>query len=337
MDKAIEIQFGTGSHVPKYRRIIDSIHQLVRDGVLVKGDRIPSINNLCKKHSLSQDTVLMAYNELKSRGIITSSVGRGYFISNVSVESNHKVFLLFDKFTIYKETLYESFKETFKGKGNEQIFFHYNNPKVFQSLIESAVGEYSEYVVMPLADKTALSAIDLLPKNKVFVLDMGKGLFKAKYPHVCQDFERDIYRILKDQQLQIGKYQRLVLVIRHLKGHYKDIIVGVRDFCKQHPIDFMIINDTASTEVKQGDVYIVVDDRDLVSLVKQAHAKGLQLGTGVGIISYNETALKEIIAGGITTVSTDFAQMGRSMSGMILSGKKEKIDNPFMMTKRNSF
>ena len=73
--KDVEIQFVNGSHVPKYRQIIDSVLVLVRAGNLVKGDKIPSLNELCKKHNLSQDTVLMAYYELKSRGIITSSIG----------------------------------------------------------------------------------------------------------------------------------------------------------------------------------------------------------------------------------------------------------------------
>ena len=337
MKKVVDLHFDTGSHVPKYRRIIDSIHQLVRDGVLIKGDRLPSLNDLCKKFNLSQDTVLMAYNELKTRGIITSSVGKGYYISNVTIDSNHKVFLLFDKLTTYKETLYESFKETLKGKGNEQIFFHYNNPKVFQNLIESAVGEYSEYVVMPLLDKSALSALDLLPKNKVFLLDMGRNLFRHKYPHVCQDFERDIYQILKNVYADIEKYKRIVLVIRHLKRHYKEIMVGVRDFCKQQPIGFDLVTDTSAFEVNQGDLFVVVDDRDLVFLVKQAQQKNLVLGIDVGILSYNETPLKEIIAGGITTVSTDFGQMGQSMANMVLSGKKEGIDNPFILTRRNSF
>ncbi|NJO69112.1 MAG: winged helix-turn-helix transcriptional regulator [Bacteroidetes bacterium] len=122
MSKEIEINFINGSPLPKYRQIADSISESVREGILVKGDKIPSLNELCKKHGLSQDTVLMAYNELKSRGIITASIGKGYFIANTQVNFDHKVFLLFDKLTAYKETLYEALKETLKGKGNEQIF-----------------------------------------------------------------------------------------------------------------------------------------------------------------------------------------------------------------------
>jgi DNA-binding LacI/PurR family transcriptional regulator len=57
----------------------------------------------------------------------------------------------------------------------------------------------------------------------------------------------------------------------------------------------------------------------------------------LGIVSYNEAPLKGIVASGITTISTDFAQMGKSMAEMILNHQKLKIDNPFVMNLRNSF
>lgn len=337
MRKIFELEFKAGSHVPKYRQIIDSVNQSVREGTLVKGDKIPSLNELCKKYELSQDTVLMAYNELKSRGIITSSIGKGYFISNTQVDLNHKVFLLFDKLTGYKETLYEAFKAAFKGKGNEQIFFHNNNPKIFQTIVRSAIGEYSEYVIMPIEDKDSLALLELLPNNKVFILDQGRSLVKHKYPYVCQDFERDIYRIFKKNEPLINKYKRFILVTKNTRLHYKEIIRGFSDFCKQHPIEYSVLNQVQDFDVRMGDAFVIVDDRDLVFLVKHAQEKGFTLGVDLGLISYNEIPLKEIIAGGITTISTDFTEMGKNIADMVLLGKKEKIDNPFIMVHRNSF
>ncbi len=335
--KALEFSFISGSHVPKYRQIIDSISQSVKDGILLKGDKIPSLKQLCKQYNLSQDTVLMAYNELKSRGIITSSIGKGYFIANTEVESRHKVFLLFDKLTAYKETLYVNLKDTLKGKGTVQIFFHHNNPKVFLSLINSALGEYSEFVIMPVDDQDCLLILDQLPKNKVFILDQGRSLTRSKFPYVCQDFERDIYRIFREHETRIKNFNRMVLVTKNTRLHLKEIIRGFKDFCKQLPIGYLVINQLENFEIQEGDIFVVVDDRDLVPLVKQAQEKKLALGSEVGIISYNEIPIKEIIAGGLTTISTDFARMGQSMAAMILSGKKERIDNPFILTQRNSF
>jgi len=137
--------------------------------------------------------------------------------------------------------------------------------------------------------------------------------------------------------LLVDKYQRMVLVIRHLKSHYKDIATGFRDFCKQHPIDSEVVTDIKSFEIKPGDAFVVVDDRDLEFLVRYSIEKQMDLGTEMGIVSYNEAPLKGIVASGITTISTDFAQMGKSMAEMILNHQKLKIDNPFILNKRASF
>jgi DNA-binding LacI/PurR family transcriptional regulator len=62
----------------------------------------------------------------------------------------------------------------------------------------------------------------------------------------------------------------------------------------------------------------------------------LKIGEQVGIISYNETPLKKVILNGITTISTDFHQMGVIAAELILSDSKEHIKVPFKLTLRQS-
>jgi DNA-binding transcriptional regulator YhcF (GntR family) len=337
MRKTLDIKFEDNPSVPKYRQIFESIMQKIKAGDLKKGDKIPSLNMLCSQYGLSQDTVLTAYNELKSKGIITSQVGKGYFIQNENTSYKHKVLLVFDRLTAYKEELYESFKEALKKDGREQIFFHHNNLKMFQTIIEGAIGDYSEYVIMPVDHPDAVTIIGKLPSNKVYILDQGRKQYNKIYPFVCQDFERDIYRILKQNGSLVSKYLRMVLVIRNQKSHFRDIANGFRDFCNQHPISYEVVSDLRSLSIKAGDAFVVVDDRDLEYIVRYSIEKKMNLGADLGIVSYNEAPLKGIVASGITTITTDFSQMGKSMAQMILEGKKDKIDNPFNLILRKSF
>jgi DNA-binding transcriptional regulator YhcF (GntR family) len=336
MRKLIEIQFDDNKAVPKYRQIINAIEQKIQAGELKKGDKIPSLNMFCHQYGLSQDTVLMAYNELKAKGIITSQVGKGYYIQNENTDFKHKVLLVFDRLTAYKEELYDSFKETLKKDGSEQIFFHHDNLKMFQTILEGAIGEYSEYVIMPVDHPEGTDLMGKLPANKVFILDLGKNRYGNQYPYVCQDFEPDIYSILTQNKGLICKYERILLVLRIIRIHTREIINGVRNFCKENPLTVEIVNDIKSFDIKSGDAFIVVDDRDLEYLVIYAKEHKLKLGIDIGIVSFNETPLKSIVASGITTISTDFAQMGKSMAEMILNNQRLKIDNPFFMHKRNS-
>ena len=52
--------------VPKYQQIVQSVIDRIEEKSLVKGDKIPSINEICMRFKLSRDTVLMAYNKLKT-------------------------------------------------------------------------------------------------------------------------------------------------------------------------------------------------------------------------------------------------------------------------------
>ena len=82
---------------------------------------------------------------------------------------------------------------------------------------------------------------------------------------------------------------------------------------------------------------MVLAESDLVNLVKKSREQLLKLGKEIGIISYNDTPLKEILAQGITTISTDFEQMGKTIANQILGiDNRIPVKNPFRMTLRKS-
>ena len=87
---------------------------------------------------------------------------------------------------------------------------------------------------------------------------------------------------------------------------------------------------------QKGEAYLILDDRDLIVLIKKVKELNLEIGKDVGIISYNDTLLKEIVEGGITTISTDFKQMGKRLAEMIAKNEKLNIENPNALIIRNS-
>jgi len=87
-------------------------------------------------------------------------------------------------------------------------------------------------------------------------------------------------------------------------------------------------------ELRPRDAYIIIEEMDLVSLVKQIRDRNLVLGKDIGIISYNDTPLKDLL--GITVISTDFHVMGETAAYMILKKKREVVKNVFSFINRNS-
>ena len=325
------------SKVPKYKQIIQSLFLAIEKGELKKGDKVPSINNICKKCGLSRDTVLVAFNEMKARGIIDSVPGKGYYVSNVNIKSKHKIFLLFDELNAFKENLYNSFLENLHGDAVVDIYFHHFNNRMFNDLIVNNVGAYTSYVIMPAKFKNAASVLGNLPQDKVYILDQTNSELKNLYPAVFQNFKKDMYNALSSGKDLLAKYKKLILVFpggKEPEGQK----TGFKKFCKDN-LDYWdseIISSLDKRIISKGEVYIMPNDRDLVKLVKLAKKNGLVTGKDIGVISYNDTPLKEVVCEGITTISTDFCQMGKYLAEIIGNKKKIQIENPSMLIRRAS-
>ena len=84
--------------LPKKKQLILSIETAILNRRLKRGDKLPSINRIRNKFSISRDTILSAYNELKIRGIIQAIAGKGYYLIKESKDRSHRIFLFFDEF-----------------------------------------------------------------------------------------------------------------------------------------------------------------------------------------------------------------------------------------------
>jgi DNA-binding transcriptional regulator YhcF (GntR family) len=319
---------------PKYKQIVQSIENAIQNGALVKGDKLPSINVIKDEFGLSRDTVLMAFNELKTRGIVHSIAGKGYYVKSTDINVTQKIFLLFDELNAFKEDLYNSFLEALDVNVQVDIFFHHFNFELFSKLIFDNVGNYSYYVIMPANFKNTAAVLENLPNDKVFILDQTSDELK-QYPAVYQNFEADIYSSLRAAKRHIGKYSKLILLFPENKQPV-GMLTGFQKFKKEMSITNEVIASLDKRIPKKGEVYLVLDDQHLIKLIKRIKSVGLKVGEDVGIISYNDTLLKEVVEDGITTISTDFKLMGRNLAKMIFSGEHKQIENPNYLIIRKS-
>lgn len=328
------IQIDDSLGVPKYRQIINSIYTAISIGELKLGDKIPSLNQICAEFELSRDTVMVAFNELKAKGIINSIPGKGYYINSTEINLDQKIFVLFDELNAFKEDLYTSVLNSLDAKSSVDIYFHHFNYQVFKDLISESVGKYTSYVIMPATFDYTADIICKLPKDKVYILDRKKDDL-SDYPVVYQDFEQDVYDALIDGLDLLQKYTKLIMIFPGGKEP-EGRMLGFQRFCNEKGFKSEIIRNVTNKEMKAGEAYFVPSDRNLVRLVKMATEKNLVLGKDVGIVSFNDTVLKEVVAGGITTISTDFQLMGQTLARMIQERSTEKIRNQSSLIRRNS-
>lgn len=319
---------------PKYRQIVTSVEDGLTSGLLKKGDKLPSINSIRNKFSLSRDTVLMAFSELKTRGIVESVSGKGYYIKSDNIKIKQKIFVLFDELNAFKEDLYNSFLEHLQGDIQVDIFFHHFSFDVFSKHIYDSIGNYNYYVIMPANLSYTDKVIEKLPFEKVFILDQTHEELKH-YPSIHQNFQNDIYKSLRQALPRLEKYEKLVLLFPDSKQPL-GMLNGFQKFRKETQFNHEVIKTLEGRNPKKGEAYLILDDRDLIVLIKKIKETNLEIGKDVGIISYNDTLLKEIVEGGITTISTDFKLMGQRLAEMIDKNERLQIENPNALIVRNS-
>jgi len=322
------------SGTPKYKQIVASIEEAILDGRLKNGDKIPSLNHIKNQHSLSRDTVLTAFNELKTRGILESIVGKGYYISSENIKVSQKIFLLFDEFNSFKEDLYNSLVTALGDTIQVDIFFHHFNLDVFKRIINDNAGAYSHYVIMPANLKNTDAIIERLPQEKVYILDQTHAKL-SQYTSIFQNFKKDMYQGLQAGLSLINKYSTIILIFDK-KKQPQGLLDGFSQFCLHHAIPFKILDNLNNCTPQIGELYVLLDDKSLIKVIKKIKEGKLTLAKDVGIISYNDTLLKEIVENGITTISTDFNYMGKRLAQMILDNESGQVENPNTLIIRNS-
>lgn len=318
----------------KYKLIINHVIDGISNGELKNGDWIPSINDFIEKYNVSRDTVFTGLTELKSKGIIDSNPGVGYYVSSTRISYQQNIFLLFNEFTAFKEDLYSSFIESVGNFATVDLYFHNYNRKIFETLINEANGKYTTYIIMSGKFKGVAPILDNL-NGRIYLLDHFHPELSGKYSSVFQNFEKDTYQALIFGKESIKKYKKIIMVQKDEKEPYERYY-GLKKFCEEFGYSCDYIDTVKNISIAKGELYMVVNDLDIVELIKQAEKRKFTLGRDIGIISYNETPLKEVLSGGITTLSTDFKIMGKTMSKLIRKKKIETIENPWKLTVRRS-
>ncbi len=331
------------SRIPKYLQVVNLVLEDIESGRFKIGDRIPSINEMSFDFLLSRDTVEKAYKELRERGMITSVRGKGFYVTSTNKANRIKVLLLFNKLSSYKKTIYYSILENLGDEATVDIQIHHYNKALFENLLEKSLHEYHYFVLAPhFFDEeghaeTAYDLIKQIPKEKLLIIDRSVKGHENDFPGVFQDFARDIFEALESGLSHLKKYNRLILVFPGGGQYPPEIVDGFKRFCFFNEFENLILDGIDESPLEKGDLYLMLSETDLVNVIKKSRAQGLILGQEIGIISYNDTPLKEILAEGITTISTDFEHMGKVIAKQILGSEdKVPLKNPFHLKLRKS-
>ncbi len=302
----------TKSHKPKYEKIIDGIIRMIAEDKLHTGDILPSVNSFMRKTGYARMTIVKALEDLKARGIIETQNRVGCFVRSENIDTKLKVMLFLTSFDAYQEVLYNEIISGLNPKNiSIDLYFHHCNPVVFRSVIKEYLGLYGLYIITGFNHPVVSRTLSEIPKHKLLQITRPPVIPGTSF--ISQQFDDELQKAMEQILPQIKKYKKIRLIFP-FQGAYPDEIKNTfLSFCDKYEICCSVESQINEKAIQPGNAFFVVADNDLIHIVKSAEEKGLKIGKDIGILSYNETPMKEIIRNGMTVLSTDFKLMGRDI------------------------
>jgi DNA-binding transcriptional regulator YhcF (GntR family) len=316
----------------KVQQLADTISAAISNGEYQEGDALPSINTLSAEFDLSRDTIYKAFQKLKERGIIESAPTKGYFVT----KTVNNIFVLLDVFSSYKDDFYRELISHLPLGYRVDLYFHQFNEKLFNNLIIDNLGRYDLYIVTNYINDVYYDVLDRLDNSKVLLIDLGK-FKKDKFSYICQGFDNTLYDCLTSGVHLIKKYDAMRFIFPMEAEHPRSCIPFFSKFCEDNHLDHELVRrKMEETDITPGVAYLLARHSDVVEFVKICRAKKLKLGTDVGLITFNDTPMLEVIENGISVISTDFKKMGQLTAEHIKNRQKIQTYIPTRLIVRGS-
>jgi len=253
-----------------------------------------------------------------------------------------KVLLIFNRLSDYRNEIYNGFLLHIGSRASVDLYIHSisnQNSLHFAEVIRDKINHYDFVAIMLHAthiNEDILKTVNSIPKEKLLILDKRNEFIRGNYACVYQDFEADIYEVLSKAANLIFKYKTLNFVIQEKYFYSLAIMEGITRFAIENNLRYNIYTEIDAKIIRKNEAYVVLSERFLTEILKGCQAQNLKIGIEIGILSYHETPVKKVLSGGITVVTTDHFQLGKTAAELILNGKKEHIRNPFLFIQRNS-
>ncbi len=339
-DLLTNISIDKKSCTPKYLQLANSILDVVESGISKTRVSLPSIAQLAASLGLSKDTVERSYKYLKENGVLHPSYGKGHYVNLDGFRKAIKICLVLNKLSNQKKELHQALSDKLGSDVLLDIYVYNNSFSCFQRIIESTKENYSHYLIIPhfnnSEDQAAAFINSSIQKSKLIVLDRKLEGLDNDCACIYESFQEDIYDALEQMQSSLKKYSTIKLIFPSDSHFPRDIHDGLTSFCNTYSFKKEVIPSTKNESITAGTLYICLTENDLVDLVERVNEAGLNLGSDVGVISYNDSPVKRYIGNGITTFSTDYRTMGAFAADMILNKYSSHIKLPFSINYRAS-
>jgi len=315
----------------KHERLVNGIINAIDDKVLATDDLLPSLNEVIRELRFSRDTVVKGYQELINRGLVGSTRGKGYYVTNGNTEQVLQVALLMYNMDTFEEQFYRSFRAELGPNVHLNVYFHHGNIEVFETILAQIKSKYGMYVIAPIPHRRTRELLETIPRHRFLMVDRYEPL-GGEFNHITQEFAQSSYRIFMELAPVIRKFDEMIFYHSAESLDPKEIVGAFKKFLKNAAIKGRVLPEFKPGTLEKGKVYFTLDNFALFAMLKECKARKLRPGRDIGILSHNDEPAKELI--GITTYSADFSLMGKKAGEFVMRREAVKETMPMVLWRR---
>src|SRR6202000_2146102 len=176
----------------KHDRLVQGVINAIDEKHLSPDDLLPSLNEMIRELKFSRDTVVKGYQELINRGLVGSTRGRGYYITNGNTEQTLKVALLMYNMDTFEEQFYRNFRSELGPNVHLNVYFHHGNIDIFETILTQIKGKYGMFVVAPIPHPRTKALLEAIPRHRFLMVDRFEPL-DGEFNYITQEFENASY------------------------------------------------------------------------------------------------------------------------------------------------
>jgi DNA-binding transcriptional regulator YhcF (GntR family) len=319
----------------KHEQLVHGIVASIDEGIISVGDQLPSINVMVEKTGYARKTIVKAYDELKDRGLVESKKVKGYFIISQETKVTLKIALLLFAFQRFQEEFYNTFRKELGKRYQIDVFFHHNNSSIFETILFNIKGKYGKYVIAPIANPEITKHLEAFAPEKLLIIDRFLPM-PHNFSYIAQEFENSNYNKLVELLPDIRKYKKFILFFDSMADSTPEVLRAFNRFILDYGINGGVEKKYKKGLIKQNNLYFCVSDTYLWDVIRDSRENGFEVGSDIGILSHDDHVVKELISGGITTISTNFKEMAKIAANQIKYGAEIKMIMPMNLIRRNS-
>ncbi|MCY7350372.1 MAG: GntR family transcriptional regulator [Cytophagaceae bacterium] len=331
------LQIDDNIRMPKFMQVVNGILMNIETGLFKPGDRLPSINETSVDCYLARATVEKAYTSLLKSGHLTSLYRKGFFVAER--QGIKRVLFLVSKLNQSNRAIFNSISERLGKAYKVDIYTYEYRRDYLCEILEKQAGNYQHFVLMPhyFGESDAIKAsLQKIPNKRIIILDESGSLSSPTCSSVQFGCGVQFQRLLDQNARLFTKYQRLTFVATDQEYIHADWYKAVLNFSAQYNIDCQIVDEFSEAPVEKGMAYILFDDQDLLTCVKETTRRQLRLGTDVGLVAFNDDGYKELLAGGISVITIDVPALARLTTELIIDQQKRQAYIPMKFIRRAS-